>query len=263
MADPPTALRLDGKVAIVTGGSSGIGAATCRLFAAAGASVVVVARRDAEGETVAASIRSTGGKARFRQTDVSVASDVEALVATTERDLGSIHLLVSVAGVLLTGRAEDTSLEQWRRVLDTNLAGPFHLAKYGVPALRRAGGGAIVLVASELGLVGARESVAYCAAKGGLVNMARALAVDHAPEGIRVNALCPGPIDTPMLRTFFEEARDPASLERAQLSPVPLGRWGTADEIARAALFLASEASAFMTGSVVVSDGGATAWYGL
>lgn len=255
--------RLDGKVAIITGGSSGIGAATCRLFAQAGARVVVAARREVEGEAVADEIRTASGDAIFIRTDVARAEDVERLVTSTEDRLGRVDILVSCAGIMLTGQAPDTSLETWRQTIDTNLAGPFHLAKYGIPALRRAGGGSIVLVASELGLVGARDAVAYCAAKGGLINMARALAVDHAREGIRVNALCPGPIDTPMLRQFFDGADDPETLERTQLEPIPLGRWGTPEELARAALFLASDASSYMTGSVMVSDGGATAWYGL
>lgn len=255
--------RLNGKVAVVTGGSSGIGASTCRLFAEHGARVVVAARREAEGAAVAAEITAAGGEALFVRTDVSVAADVEALVARAEAAFGRVDVLVSVAGIMATGRAEDTSLELFAQVIGTNLAGPFHLAKYGIPALRRAGGGTLTLIASELGLVGAREAVAYCAAKGGLVNMTRALAVDHAPEGIRVNALCPGPIDTPMLQAFFEDAPDPEELERAQLAPIPIGRWGTPDELAKAALFLASDASSFMVGAVVVSDGGATAWYGL
>ena len=255
--------RLDGRVAVITGGSSGIGAAACRLFAAQGARVVVAARRTDEGEAVVASIRAAGGQARFVATEVTDPADVERLISTAEAEFGPIQVLVSVAGIMAQGRAEDTSLELWSRVIATNLSGPFHLARYGIPALRRAGGGTLTLVASELGLVGARESVAYCAAKGGLVNMTRALAVDHAAEGIRVNALCPGPIDTPMLDAFFDDARDPVQLERDQLRPIPIGRWGTPDEIARAALFLASDASGYMVGSVMVADGGATASYGL
>jgi NAD(P)-dependent dehydrogenase (short-subunit alcohol dehydrogenase family) len=121
----------------------------------------------------------------------------------------------------------------------------------------------MVVIASELGLVGARETVAYCAAKGGLINMVRAISLDVAAEGIRVNALCPGPIDTPMLRTWLDAADDPEALERTQLAPIPIGRWGRPDEIARAALFLASDGASYMSGSVMVADGGATSWYGL
>jgi NAD(P)-dependent dehydrogenase (short-subunit alcohol dehydrogenase family) len=256
-------LSMDGRVAVVTGASSGIERSIATLFAAAGAKIVVAARREREGEAVAAEVRAAGGQAAFVRTDVSVAAEVEHLITEAEARFGRVDSLVSCAGIMATGSAPDTTLELWRAVIDTNLAGPFYLAKYGIPALRRAGGGSIVVVGSELGLVGARETVAYCAAKGGLINMVRALGVDGGPEGIRVNALCPGPIDTPMLRDWLDAAEDPLALERTQLAPVPLGRWGRPEEIARAALFLASDAGSYMAGSVMVADGGATAWYGL
>jgi NAD(P)-dependent dehydrogenase (short-subunit alcohol dehydrogenase family) len=256
-------MSMDGRVAIITGASSGIGRSIATLFAAAGASVVLAARREREGEAVAAELRAAGGQAAFVRTDVSVATEVERLIEQSESRFGRVDCLVSCAGIMASGSAPDTSLELWRAVIDTNLSGPFYLAKYGIPALRRAGGGSMVVIASELGLVGARETVAYCAAKGGLINMVRALAVDGGPEGIRVNALCPGPIDTPMLRDWLDAADDPAALERTQLAPVPLGRWGRPEEIARAALFLASGAGSYMAGSVMVVDGGVTAWYGL
>jgi NAD(P)-dependent dehydrogenase (short-subunit alcohol dehydrogenase family) len=259
---PATTFRLDGRVAVVTGASSGIGRATAMLFAASGARVVLAARREAEGEGVAEAIRAADGEALFVRTDVADPAQVDSLIATAETTFGRVDTLVSAAGVMTTGTAAETSLETWATTIGVNLAGPFHLAKYGLPALERAGGGSVVIIASELGTVGAREAVAYCAAKGGLVNMARALAVDSAPS-IRVNCLCPGPVDTPMLRDWIDAAPNPEELERTQLVPVPLGRFGQADELARAALFLASDASSFMTGAVVVSDGGATAWYGL
>lgn len=254
---------LNGRVAIVTGASSGIGAAIVRQFAEAGAVVVAAARREAEGQAVVAAVRGASGQAEFVRTDVTAPADVERLVGDAETRHGHVDVLVSNAGIMATGSAPETSLELWRQVIDTNLAGPFYLAKYGIPALRRAGGGSIVVVASELGLVGARETVAYCAAKGGLINMVRAISLDCAPKGIRVNALCPGPIDTPMLRTWLDAAEDPETMERDQLAPIPLGRWGRPEEIARAALFLASEGGSYMSGSVMVADGGATSWYGL
>lgn len=254
---------LHSKVAIVTGASSGIGAEIVRQFAVAGAIVVAAARREDLGEDVVAAVRAAGGRAEFVQADVTIAAEVERLVGAAETRHGHVDVLVSNAGIMATGSAPDTTLQLWREVIDTNLSGPFYLAKYGIPALRRAGGGSIVVVASELGLVGARETVAYCAAKGGLINMVRAISLDGAPEGIRVNALCPGPIDTPMLRTWLDAAEDPAALERDQLRPIPLGRWGRPEEIARAALFLASEGGSYMSGSVMVADGGATSWYGL
>jgi NAD(P)-dependent dehydrogenase (short-subunit alcohol dehydrogenase family) len=254
---------LAGKVAIVTGASSGIGAAIAAEFAMAGASVVAAARREEEGQAVVETIRSRGRQAEFVRADVTVPADVERLVIEAETRHGHVDVLVSNAGIMANGTAPGTSLELWQQVIDTNLAGPFYLAKYGLPVLLRAGGGSMVVVASELGLVGARETVAYCAAKGGLINMMRAISLDAAQDGIRVNALCPGPIDTPMLREWLDSADDPEALEADQLGPIPLGRLGRPDEIARAALFLASDGASYMSGSVMVADGGATSWYGL
>jgi NAD(P)-dependent dehydrogenase (short-subunit alcohol dehydrogenase family) len=255
--------RLAGKVAVVTGGTSGLGRAGAIRFAREGANVAVASRREEEGRRVVDEISSAGGEALFFRTDVRVSQDVEALVAQAEDRFGKIDVLYASAGVMLTGTAPETTDEVYEQVLDVNVGGSFRLAKYGIPALVRAGGGSIVLTASELGLVGAREAVAYCASKGAVVNMTRALAVDCGELGIRVNCLCPGPIDTPMLRDWFEAGEDPAELERRQTEPVLLKRVGEPEEIAETALFLASDASSFMTGAVIVADGGATAWYGL
>jgi NAD(P)-dependent dehydrogenase (short-subunit alcohol dehydrogenase family) len=255
--------RLEGKVAVVTGGTSGLGRAGAIRFAREGAKVAVASRREEEGRKVVDEISSAGGEAVFLRTDVRVSQDVEALVAQAEARFGKIDVLYASAGVMLTGTAPETSDDVYEQVVDVNVGGSFRLAKFGIPALVRAGGGSIVLTASELGLVGAREAVAYCASKGAVVNMTRALAVDCGEIGIRVNCLCPGPIDTPMLRDWFEGGQDPAELERRQTEPVLLKRVGKPEEIAETALFLASTASSFMTGAVVVADGGATAWYGL
>jgi len=255
--------RLAGRVAVVTGGTSGLGRAGAIRFAREGAKVAVASRREEEGLQVVDEISSTGGEAVFLRTDVRVSKDVEALVAQAETRFGRIDVLYASAGVMLTGTAPETSDDVYEQVVDVNVGGSFRLAKYGIPALVRAGGGSIVLTASELGLVGAREAVAYCASKGAVVNMTRALAVDCGELGIRVNCLCPGPIDTPMLRDWFEAGQDPAELERRQTEPVLLKRVGKPEEIAETALFLASSASSFMTGAVVVADGGATACYGL
>jgi NAD(P)-dependent dehydrogenase (short-subunit alcohol dehydrogenase family) len=255
--------RLEGKVAVVTGGTSGLGRAGAIRFAREGAKVAVASRREEAGRKVVDEISSAGGEAVFLRTDVRVSQDVEALVAQAEARFGKIDVLYASAGVMLTGTAPETSDDVYEQVVDVNVGGSFRLAKFGIPALVRAGGGSIVLTASELGLVGAREAVAYCASKGAVVNMTRALAVDCGEIGIRVNCLCPGPIDTPMLRDWFEGGQDPAELERRQTEPVLLKRVGKPEEIAETALFLASTASSFMTGAVVVADGGATAWYGL
>lgn len=255
--------RLAGKVAVVTGGTSGLGRAGAIRFAREGAQVAVASRREEEGLQVVDEISSAGGEAVFLRTDVRVSKDVEALVAQAEARFGKVDVLYASAGVMLTGTAPETSDEVYEQVMDVNVGGSFRLTRYGIPALERAGGGSIVLTASELGLVGASEAVAYCASKGAVVNMTRALAIDCGGLGIRVNCLCPGPIDTPMLRDWFDAGDDPAELERRQTEPVLLKRVGRPEEIAETALFLASEASSFMTGAVIVADGGATAWYGL
>ena len=253
---------LAGKVAIITGGTSGMGRAGAVRFAREGATVVVASPQEAEGEKVVAEIGELGGEAMFTPTDVRAPEAVEALVARTEERYGAVHVLYASAGVMLTGTAPDTPEDVYATVMDVNVGGTFRLARYGIPALERAGGGSIVLTASELGLVGASEAVAYCASKGAVVNMTRALAIDCAPLGIRVNCLCPGPIDTPMLREWLGGG-DPAELERRQIEPIMLKRIGRPEEMANVAVFLASELSSYMTGAVVAADGGATAWYGL
>ncbi len=255
--------KLAGKVAVVTGGTSGIGRAATRLFGREGARIAVGARGAEQGGHVVAEIEAEGSEALFVRTDVADPADVERLIDETERRFGRIDVLYSNAGIMLTGSAPETSEKAWRETIDVNLGGPFFLAKYGVPALERAGGGSIVLTASELGTVGAAETVAYCAAKGGVINMTRALAIDCAPLGIRVNCLCPGPVDTPMLTDWFDAAADRGAAVKRQTDPILLRRIGLPEEIAEAALFLASDASSFMTGAVMVVDGGATAWYGL
>src|SRR6266498_156859 len=213
MAGGVRAGRLAGKVAVITGASSGIGRAGAIRFAAEGARVVVSSNREDEGKWVVREIEEQGGTAVFVFCDVTRPDDVEALIATAERTWGAVHVLYASAGVMITGTAPETSEDDWRLAIE--------------------------------------------------VNLGRALAVDCGPLGIRVNCLCPGPIETPMLRDWFNAADDPAEAERVQVTPVPLGRIGLPDEIADAALHLASDASSYATGSVTVVDGGATAWYGL
>jgi NAD(P)-dependent dehydrogenase (short-subunit alcohol dehydrogenase family) len=255
--------RLQGKVAVITGASSGLGRAGAIRFAAEGARVVASSNQQDEGKQVVRQIEDQGGAAIFVHCDVTSPDDVQALIAAAEQTYGAVHVLYASAGVMPTGTAPETSEDDWRLAIEVNLGGAFRLAKFGIPALQRAGGGSIILTASELGLVGASRSAAYCAAKGGVVNLTRALAIDCGPLGIRVNCLCPGPIETPMLRDWLNAAPDPAEAERVQTTPVLLGRIGRPEEIAEAALHLASDASSYATGSVTVVDGGATAWYGL
>lgn len=256
--------RLANKVVIITGGTSGIGKASSLLFGREGAKVVIGARNEPAGGNIVQTIRQDGrGDALFVKTDVAHPGQVESLVQRTIKHFGRVDVLYGNSGILPTGTAPETTIETWRQCIDINLGGQFYLAKYGIPALIDANGGAIIFTASELGTVGISKGVAYCAAKGALVNMSRAVAVDCAPYGIRVNCLAPGPVETPMLRNWINEAGNPAEIEEAQITPVLLKRFGRPDEIAEVALFLASDASSFMTGSLVVVDGGATAWYGL
>jgi NAD(P)-dependent dehydrogenase (short-subunit alcohol dehydrogenase family) len=252
--------KLSGKVAVITGAASGIGAATAELFAAEGARVVVADRDADRGRAVAEAIAARGADAVFVPTDVADPTDVEALIAASLDAFGTIDVIHSNAGAQFEGTALETTHAEFMRAVEVNLASHFSVARHGVPALVAAGGGALIFTASELGLVGTAHSVSYCAAKAGVINMTRALAIDCASMGIRVNCIAPGPVDTPMLAGWLTD--DPERLA-AQLKPVLLGRLGTPQEIARGALFLACSDSSFMTGAQLVLDGGATCWYGL
>jgi NAD(P)-dependent dehydrogenase (short-subunit alcohol dehydrogenase family) len=256
--------RLEGKVALITGGTSGIGRAGAARFCREGASVVVGALDDGGADEVLTSLQEQGdGDAFFVPTDVRDPRAVERLVEAAVGRFGRLDVVYSNAGLMETGAATETSDEVWRQMIEINLTGQFNVAREALPALMETGNSSLIFTASDLGLVGARELVAYCAAKGGVVNMTRAIAVDSTPRGVRVNCLCPGPVDTPMVRRWFDEAENPETLKATQLEPVLAGRFADPDEIASAALFLASDESSFMTGAMLVVDGGVTCWYGL
>jgi NAD(P)-dependent dehydrogenase (short-subunit alcohol dehydrogenase family) len=255
---------LKDKVAIITGGTSGIGRACVKLFCEKGSNVVIAARNEVKASNIINEVEEKGcGKAIFIQTDITVPDQVRHLVSRTKEEFGRVDILFGNAGIFPVGTAPNTTIDTWRECIDVNLSSNFYLAKYGVPALIESGGGVIIFTSGELGLFGKREGVAYCASKAGLINMTRAIAVDSAPHGIRVNCLAPGPIMTPMLCDWFENAENPEEMEMAQRKPVLLDRWGTPEEIAEVALFLASDSSSYITGSLIVSDGGVSAWYGL
>jgi NAD(P)-dependent dehydrogenase (short-subunit alcohol dehydrogenase family) len=253
-------MRLDGKVALITGGASGMGRVAAALFAREGASVVLSDVSDAGGEATAGEIERSGGRAAFVHADVSKPADAEAMVAFAVDRFGSLDVLYNNAGVFPAddGSVIDTPEGVWDLTIDINLKGVFLGCKYGVPAMLASGGGSIVNVASFVALMGAAApQIAYTSSKGGVLAMTREIAVEFARRGIRANALCPGPIETPLLAELLA---DPARRER-RLVHIPLGRFGRAEEIANAALFLASDESSFMTGSALVVDGGITAAY--
>ena len=250
--------RLSGKVAIVTGGGSGIGAASARLFAAEGARVGICDLEQDELDAVVAEIQAAGGEAVGMVADVSDSAQVADFVGAVVERFGRLDVLFSNAGISGRGTVIELPEDDFRRTLDVNLVGGFLCSKHAIPHMAAAGGGSIIFTASELALKGSRRNAAYTASKAALLGMARSMALDHAAERIRVNVLCPGPIDTPMLRRSIERHENPDVYERMIVDETPLGI-GQADEIARVALFLASNDSSYMTGSTVVADGGATA----
>ncbi len=250
-------MRLKQKVAIITGAKSGIGLATARRFAAEGAKVVLADIRDAQQE--AREVTRGGGEAVFVQVDVSHESQVSALIEKTIVTYGRLDILVNNAGIELAKKVTDTSEAEWDRLMDVNLKGVFLCSKAAIPVMRRQGGGVIVNVASELGLVGGSEIAAYCASKGGVVQLTKAMAIDHVGDQIRVNCVCPGPVATRLLEAIVDASPNPQRERRSIVEKTLMKRVGQPEEIANVILFLASEESSYMTGSIVVVDGGLTA----
>jgi NAD(P)-dependent dehydrogenase (short-subunit alcohol dehydrogenase family) len=252
--------RLDGKVALITGGASGMGKVASQLFAREGAKVVLSDVAEEAGEAVAATIRDGGAQATYVHADVSRASDAEAMVRFTVDTFGGLTVLYNNAGVFpeRDGSVTETPEEVWDLTIGINLKGVYLGCRYGIPAMIQSGGGSIVNVASFVALMGAATpQIAYTASKGGVLSMTREIAVEFARRGVRANSLCPGPIETPLLQELLA---DPDRRQR-RLVHIPMGRFGQAEEIANAALFLASDESSYMTGTALVVDGGITAAY--
>lgn len=252
-------MRLTGKVALITGGTSGIGRAAAALFAREGAAVVITGRDEQRGAEVVREIEDVGGTARFVRADVTVAEDCRRSVAETTRAFGRLDVLFNNAGVYVAGDVTECSEEEWDLQVDVSLKGTYLMCASAVPVMIAHGGGSIVNNSSGWGLVGGERAVAYCAAKGGVVVMTKAMALDHGRHGIRVNCICPGDTVTPM------EVRDAENQGMtwddyvASASDRPLGRMGRPDEVAYAALFLASDESSFVTGAALAVDGGGVA----
>jgi NAD(P)-dependent dehydrogenase (short-subunit alcohol dehydrogenase family) len=253
-------MRLEGKVALITGASSGIGRESALLFAREGAKIVVADVSDAAGAAVVGEIEAAGGAAVYVHADVAKAADAEGMVRAAEESFGRLDVLFNNAGIMHSDDDNAITTEEtvWDLTMNINLKGVFLGCKYGIPALRRAGGGSIINVASFVALLGAATpQLAYTASKGGVLAMTRELAVIHARENIRVNAICPGPLRTELLMKFLNtEAK-----KQRRLVHIPMGRFGEAIEIARSALFLASDESSFTTGATFTVDGGITAAY--
>lgn len=253
-------MRLQNKVALITGGTSGIGAATARLFVQEGARVVFTGRRREKGEPLAQEI---GVNAQYIFADHTRQADCERCVAETVARYGRIDILFNNAGIVTSGTAETTSWETWQATMDLNVTAVWQMSRLVLPHFRARGGGVIINNASDWGLVGGRNALAYCVSKGAVVQMTRSMALDHARENIRVNAVCPGDtfVERWVEKGYFEDS-DPVRIELGLAeagAALPLGRVGQAEEIAKAVLFLACDDSSFITGILLPVDGGNTA----
>jgi len=253
-------MRLKDKIALITGAGSGIGRESAQLFAREGATVVVVDIDDRMGQEAVVAIESENGRAAYIHADVSKSADCEAMVAFAEREFGKLDILFNNAGIMHHQDDDAVSTEEaiWDLTMNINARGVFLGCKFGIPALRRAGGGSIINVASFVAVMGAATAqIAYTASKGAVLSLTRELAVIHARENIRVNALCPGPLRTQLLMSYLntEEKR------QRRLVHIPMGRFGEAREVAYAALYLASDESSYVTGTEFLVDGGITAAY--
>ena len=253
-------MKLENRVAIVTGATSGIGQAAAILFAQEGARVVAVGRNENRGRSLVATIAGKGGQAIFLQGDVRFADECHRLVEETLRAFGGqLDILFNNAGVFHPHDAIDCTEEEWDLTVDVSLKGSWLMSKYALPTMIAQRSGVIIHQASGWGIQGGDQAVAYCAAKGGLVVMTKAMAIDHGKQGIRVNCLCPGDVDTPMLVADAKARRLDYPEYMKGAANRPMGRVGLPEELARAALFLASDESSFMTGATLVVDGGGIA----
>jgi NAD(P)-dependent dehydrogenase (short-subunit alcohol dehydrogenase family) len=250
---------LQGKIALITGGASGIGRATAMLFAQEGAAVAIVDVDEAAGREAAQNIKDRGCRAIFLHGDVSDPSHAESAVQTTVSQLGGLHILFNNAGITRRRSVVETTIAEWDRVVAINLRGVFLMSKFAIPVMAQTGGGAIINTGSGWGLKGGKDAAVYCATKGAVVNLTRAMALDHAAQNIRVNCVCPGDTDTALLAEEGRQLQADREAFLREAAARPMNRIGTPEEIAQAVLFLASDQSAFVTGTTLVVDGGGLA----
>lgn len=252
-------MQLSGKVALITGGASGIGRATALLFAREGATVAIADLNAQAGKAAATQIAQSGGRAIFEPADVTEAEDCRRLADRAIREFGRIDILFNNAGIIRRATVLDLSEEDWDRVMAVNVKAIYLLSREVIPHMQKQGGGSIINTASGWGLAGGAKAAVYCASKGAVVLLTKAMAIDHGPQKIRVNCICPGDTDTSMLRAEAQQLGEANDRFLAEAAKRPLGRVGSPDEIARAVLYLASDASSFVTGTALVVDGGGLA----
>ena len=248
-------MRLEGKVALISGGARGQGAAEARLFAREGAAVVIADILEDEGKRLEAEINEIGGQALFVKLDVTSESNWKDCIGETVERFGKLDVLVNNAGILGQTPIEDTPIDEWERIMSVNTTGVFLGTKHSIPEMRKAGGGSIVNISSIAGMIGSPRGSAYTTSKGGVRLFTKSTALQHAKDGIRANSIHPGPVDTEMIAENISTPEGRA----ASIARVPLGRIGTADDVAYGALFLASDEASYMTGSELVIDGGVIA----
>ena len=251
-------IDLKGKVAIVTGATSGIGEETAKVFAIAGASVIVTGRREQPAKALVKNIQAEGGQADWIIGDITNSEFTNSIVATTEEKFGRLDILANVAGAITRGDALNTSDEDWFTMMNTNVSGTFFMSRASINAMRRSGGGSIINLGSTVGLTGCAGLAAYCASKGAVVNMTRAMAIDYAAENIRVNSVNPGAVDTPMLVSGHGNL-NADSIREENLNSIPQGWLPQPKEVANLIAFLASDLSKHITGAAIPVDGGYTA----
>jgi NAD(P)-dependent dehydrogenase (short-subunit alcohol dehydrogenase family) len=252
--------RLSGKVALITGGGTGIGRAIALAFAREGASVAVAGRRLEKLREVIGEVQKPGGAGLAMECDVTRGAEVARAVKGTVERFGRLNVLVNNAGTLHVSTVEGITEEEWDRMMTVNLKGPFLMSRAVLPEFRKCGGGAIVNIGSVLGLFAVKDRAAYCASKGGVTMLTKAMALDHAQEKIRVNCICPSVVETDLVRGVFDESKQGQAKLKARLASIPLGRLGRPEDVAEMAVYLASEESSWLTGAAIPLDGGVTAY---